>query len=241
MSIAFAALSATPMYVPLVSSGRMASLKARIGAVLSPEELLRRCQAGDRDAFAELFRRHRADVARIVHRMADRGADIDDLVQEVFVQVHKSLATFRAESRFSTWLYRVAVNVVLMHRRAKRSRPVTLLIPREATLLDDASPPDEQVARRRRIEALYRLLDRLSEKKRAVYVLHEIEGLPPNEIAKILGAPVLTVRTRLFYARRELAALLHEEPALRSLATAFDPATEPDEDSSTHHPHKEPA
>ena len=94
---------------------------------------------------------------------------------------------------------------------------------------------------RRRVEALYRLLDRLSEKKRAVYVLHEIEGLPPNEIAKILGTPVLTVRTRLFYARRELAALLHEEPALRSLATALDPSAEPDEDSSAHHPHKEPA
>lgn len=241
MSHPAAAWSAPLMYVPVGSSGRSASRKAILRAVLSPEELLTRCQDGDRDAFAELFRRHRADVARIVHRMADRGADIDDLVQEVFVQVHKSVATFRAESRFSTWLYRVTVNVVLMHRRAKRSRPVTLLIPREGTLLDDASPPDEQVARRRRIEALYRLLDRLSEKKRAVYVLHEIEGLPPNEIAKVLGTPVLTVRTRLFYARRELIGMLHEEPALRSLSIAVDSAKEPDEDSSTHHPHKEPA
>jgi len=241
MSFHAAAWPATPMYVPLGWSGRDASRKATLRAVLSPEELLTRCQGGDRDAFAELFRRHRADVARIVHRMADRGADIEDLVQEVFVQVHKSVSTFRAESRFSTWLYRVTVNVVLMHRRAKRSRPITLLVPREGTLLDEASPPDEQVARRRRIEALYRLLDRLSEKKRAVYVLHEIEGLPPNEIAKVLGTPVLTVRTRLFYARRELISMLHDEPALRTLSTALDTMKEPDEDSSTHHHHKEPA
>jgi RNA polymerase sigma-70 factor (ECF subfamily) len=89
----------------------------------------------------------------------------------------------------------------------------------ESYVPSDGEPlPDEQVARRARIAAFNRLLDRLSEKKRTVFVLHEIEGLPPVEIAKIVEAPVLTVRTRLFYARRELAELLREEPTLAALA-----------------------
>jgi RNA polymerase sigma-70 factor (ECF subfamily) len=67
--------------------------------------------------------------------------------------------------------------------------------------------------------AFYRMVDKLSEKKRTVFVLHEIDGLSPLEIAKIVDAPVLTVRTRLFYARRELAAMIREEPDLGSLIT----------------------
>ena len=69
------------------------------------------------------------------------------------------------------------------------------------------------------MQAFHRLLDRLSDKKRLVFVLHELEGLAPTEIAKIVGSPVLTVRTRLFYARRELLALLAEEPSLAGLAS----------------------
>jgi RNA polymerase sigma-70 factor (ECF subfamily) len=67
------------------------------------------------------------------------------------------------------------------------------------------------------VAAFERLLDRLSEKKRTVFVLHELEGISPSEIARIVGAPVLTVRTRLFYARRELAQMLEEEPTLAPL------------------------
>ena len=73
-------------------------------------------------------------------------------------------------------------------------------------------------ARTRRIDAFRRLLDKLSDKKRTVYILHELEGLPPAEIARIVDCPVLTVRTRLFYARRELAVLMRAEPTLAHLA-----------------------
>ena len=75
------------------------------------------------------------------------------------------------------------------------------------------------------MRAFSRLLDRLAEKKRIVFVLHELEGISPTEIAKIVGAPVLTVRTRLFYARRELEAMLAEEPALASLKARFSKAS----------------
>ncbi|HET9953454.1 MAG TPA: RNA polymerase sigma factor, partial [Polyangiaceae bacterium] len=166
-----------------------------------------------------------------------RRGDIEDLVQEVFLQVHRSLKDFRFGSRFSTWLYRVTVNVVLMQRRAARSRPVFVEPPVGFAALDPAASPEDQAARKRRVEAFERLLDRLSDKKRTVYVLHELEGQSPQEIAKIVGAPVLTVRTRLFYARREIAAGLREEPALSALAEHLDAATL----AGGSEPRKEPA
>lgn len=196
------------------------SVAVKLLAVTELAELLERCKAGDGLAFREVFRSHRADVARLVQRMTGRApsVDLEDLVQEVFLQVYRSIKDFRGQSRFSTWLYRVTVNVVLMQRRAARSRPV-LQQAKDETLAPDARDlPDDQVARARRVAAFYRLLDRLSDKKRAVFVLHELEGLSPSEVAQVVSAPVLTVRTRLFYARRELLAMLRDEPALEFVA-----------------------
>ena len=187
--------------------------------------LIERCQAGDKCAFRDLFRQHRDEVARLAHRMLGSSEDLEDLVQEVFFQVYRSLRDFRGQSRFSTWLYRVTVNVVLMHRRALRSRPVLVAGTDNHDVFAPDAPPDEQVAQRNRAAAFGRLLDRLSEKKRTVFVLHELAGLPPSEIASIVGIPVLTVRTRLFYARRELAALLRDEPELSNLASDLEGST----------------
>jgi RNA polymerase sigma-70 factor (ECF subfamily) len=185
---------------------------------VEPPSLVERCQDGDAEAFRELFRTHRQDVARLAQRMLGRQTDLEDIVQEVFLQVHRSIRDFRHGARFSTWLYRVTVNVVLMHRRAARSRPIFGEAPEHVAAVDHRPRADEQLERQRRVQAFHRLLDRLSEKKRLVFVLHELEGLAPGEIAKIVGSPVLTVRTRLFYARRELLALLAEEPSLAGLA-----------------------
>ncbi len=201
-------------------------------------DLIARCKAGEPAAFRQLFREHRASVTRLVHRMTGGSTELEDLVQEVFVQVHRSLGSFRREARLSTWIYRIAVNVVLMHRRALRSRPALVQAPPDTTLADE-DQPDEQLARRRRVAALYRLLDGMSEKKRTVYVLHEIEGLSPVEISKIVGAPVLTVRTRLFYARRSLHSELMQEPALAALAETLPALSDPAPASPE--PHKEPA
>ncbi len=197
--------------------GRSAQPQSSLRAVTEPEELVRRCQGGDEEAFRELFRQHRGDVARLVQRLLGWRSEVDDVVQEVFLQVHRSLKDFRFGSRFSTWLYRVTVNVVLMQRRSARSRPQLVDAPPGLHIEDGALSPEEQTLRNRRVEAFYRLLDRLSEKKRTAYILHEIEGLTPAEIAATVKAPVLTVRTRLFYARRELAAMLCDEPALAAL------------------------
>jgi RNA polymerase sigma-70 factor (ECF subfamily) len=186
------------------------------------DAMVRRAAAGDADAFRALFVRHRSDVSRLVYRMLSAPADLDDVVQEVFVQVFRSLKDFRGQSKFSTWLHRVTVNVVLMHRRSARSRPVlTEEAPSDLVADEGQTLPDEDVERRERMRAFQRLLARLADKKRVVFVLHELEGLAPSEIADIVGAPVLTVRTRLFYARRELEEMLPEEPSLATLTHTF--------------------
>ena len=184
------------------------------------DSLVRQAAAGDPTAFRALFARHKNDVARLVYRMLNAPADLEDVVQEVFVQVFRSLKDFRGQAKFSTWLHRVTVNVVLMHRRSARSRPVlTEEIPGELVGDELQTLPDEDVERRERMRAFQRLLAKLADKKRVVFVLHELEGMSPAEIAEVVGAPVLTVRTRLFYARRELEAMLGEEPTLAGLET----------------------
>ncbi len=189
------------------------------------DELVERARTGEIAAFKALFLRHRGDVARLVHRMLGNAPDAEDVAQEVFFQVHRSLKDFRGQSKFTTWLHRVTVNVVLMHRRSQKSRPVlSEELSADITADESSVAPDEDVDRRMRTRVFLRLLDKLADKKRAVFVLHDLEGVSPQEIAEIVGAPVLTVRTRLFYARRELEALIAEEPALASLKATFSKA-----------------
>ncbi|HNS99102.1 MAG TPA: RNA polymerase sigma factor [Polyangiaceae bacterium] len=182
------------------------------------DPLISRCQLGDKTAFRELFHRHRGDVGRIVQRMLGPVPEVEDIIQDVFIQVYRTLQDFQGNSKFSTWLYRVAVNTVLMHRRAQQSRPV-LVAESTRPVPNDRLEPDEEAARRERIRAFYAVLDRLPEKKRTVFILHEIEGMNPKEIASLVHAPALTVRTRLFYARRDILRMMQQEPALASLAS----------------------
>jgi RNA polymerase sigma-70 factor (ECF subfamily) len=209
---------------PHQESGVFVAKRAGVGVAsvsVNPTEeetLIARAVGGDTAAFRALYTRHRAEVARLVYRMIGGQSDLDDVVQEVFFQVFRSLKDFRGQAKFSTWLHRVTVNVVLMHRRAARSRPTyTEEQAQDLTPDEERTAPDEDADRRERVRAFGRLLDRLADKKRIVFVLHELEGMAPAEIAKAVGAPVLTVRTRLFYARREIEAMLAEEPALASL------------------------
>lgn len=227
MVVGIAALQSLGLMVTSVTADRPSPLPLE-------DPLLAKAIAGDANAFRALYARHRHDVARLVFRMIGQR-DLDDVVQEVFVQVHRSLRDFRGQSKFSTWLHRVTVNVVLMHRRAARSRPVYTPIETEQSTIDPVDPqtlPDEDAARSERMRAFERVLDRLPEKKRIVFVLHDLEGVSPAEISEVVGAPVLTVRTRLFYARREIEAMLADEPALASVAAAIR-GDQPEEASET--------
>lgn len=199
----------------------MSGGRTRVG---DEQELIERAKAGDQAAFRRLFVAHREQVLRLIHRLLGPSNDVEDVLQEVFIHVYRSLGSFRGEARFSTWLYRLTTNVVRMHLRKGKSRPK--LVPagdREEVMLEkpNTETPAAVAERTERIKALYRLLDGLSEKKREALVLHDLQGMSAAEVAKVADVPVLTVRTRLFYARKELYAALANEPALQNAAKSL--------------------
>lgn len=179
------------------------------------DTLLARCLAGDAEAFRELYRNHRQHVARLVQRILGPDPEVEDVIQEVFIQVHRSLPSFQGSSLLSTWIHRVAVNVALQHirkRRRRRAGPVVSAADPPDPAATDL-PADEEVARADRLHKLYAALERISPKKRTVFVLHEVEGMTAEQIARLMRAPLITVRTRLFYARKALWAELANDPA----------------------------
>ncbi len=174
-----------------------------------------RCAAGDAAAFEELYRQHRGMVARLARNVAGPRSDLDDIVQEVFIQVLRSIGSFQGESKFTTWLYRLTVNVTLQYLKARRNRAVPYMQVEESRDLKADSPsPELETWDRERWSILSGILDTLPEKKRIVFQLHEVEGLDASEIARILRIPTLTVRTRLFYARKDVYDRLARNPDL---------------------------
>jgi len=158
--------------------------------------------------FEELFKLHHRRVYAVCLRMTGNAAEAEDLSQEVFVQVFRKLDTFRGESAFTTWLHRLTVNHVLMHFRKNRSR--------KEQLTEDGELP-EQVIKARNVITSFPILDRLaldeailrlSPGYRAVFILHDVEGLQHIEIAKILGCSVGTSKSQLHKARMKMRRLL---------------------------------
>ncbi len=181
-------------------------------ALADEAELIARCRAGERSAQEELYKRYRQQVTANLYRVLNDRTDLDDLVQEVFVIAFRGLDRFRGEARLSTWLYRICVNVALGRIRSKSRRPPPLLRPDAGSdRPSDGLDPEQAVLREQERARVYRILDTLPPKKRIVLFLHEIEGLDLKEIAYIVDANPVTVRTRLFYARREFYRRITEE------------------------------
>ncbi|MDD9966478.1 MAG: sigma-70 family RNA polymerase sigma factor [Myxococcales bacterium] len=207
-------------FVPVPPPARTCAAWWRGGIVEGEQaDLVERAQRGDRAAWDLLLRRHREDVLRIAFRHVGPSGDLEDVVQEALIQVYRSLHTFKGQARFSTWLYRVVSNVAKMHLRAKGSRPrLAEEFAQRAPRVDThAARGDDAAERMRRARALYAQLDRLSEKKREVLLLHDFDGLSPKDIAERVDAPIMTVRTRLFYARRDLYRAMASDPELQEL------------------------
>ncbi len=163
---------------------------------------------GNSESFEELFKLHHRRVYAVCLRMTGNAAEAEDLSQEVFVQVFRKLDTFRGESAFTTWLHRLTVNHVLMHFRKNRSR--------KEQLTEDGELP-EQVIKARNVITSFPILDRLALDEailklapgyRAVFILHDIEGLQHIEIANILGCSVGTSKSQLHKARMKMRRLL---------------------------------
>lgn len=190
-------------------------------AALDPADeadLIARCRRDDRAAQDELYHRFRRQVAGNLYRVLGDRTDLDDLVQEVFVIAFRGLDRFRGDARLSTWLYRICVNVALGRIRTRRRRPAAIGMTDfdsaqiDPSMTERPETPERSLQRRQDQERVYRALDTLPPKKRIVLYLHEIEGLDLKEIAYLVDSNPVTVRTRLFYARREFYKAIAGEP-----------------------------
>lgn|GEM_PF-187798 len=179
--------------------------------------LVHAAKAGDRAAFSKLFEKHHGRVYAMCTRFLRNTAEIEDAVQQTFLEAYKSLHRFEERAKFTTWITRIAIHTCLGFRRKLKR-----LFFSEDTLPDDrveeahfSNRPlsaEERTSYRRRRQAVSDLLAKVSEKKRVVFVLAELEGMTAPEISEILQVPDATVRTRLFHARKEFAQLARAHP-----------------------------
>jgi RNA polymerase sigma-70 factor, ECF subfamily len=178
--------------------------QAQPAAVPRDELLVRRARQGEVGAFEGLYRLHVGRVFALCRRMTGDAALAEDLTQEAFVRAWEKLPSFRGESAFSTWLHRLAVNVVLGHLRARRRRDGGAAISDPAELAESlgaASHPHTTLD-------LERAIERLPERARTVFVLHDVEGFRHDEIAARAGVAVGTSKAQLHRARRLLKEAL---------------------------------
>jgi RNA polymerase sigma-70 factor (ECF subfamily) len=188
----------------------MIAASTQTGGTASAEEIIARCQKGDRRAFDALYLAHRRQVSALLYRMVGTS-ELEDAIQDVFFEVWRSIHRFRAESKLSTWLYRLTVNVALRRLRTRKRRQPP--VAGDPDTLPLGETPERAVRRALALRRVQTILDELPPKKRVVFVLHEIEGLDVSEIAEIVGAPRVTVRTRLHYARKEFYARVEKDPS----------------------------
>ena len=164
--------------------------------------------AGRRDALGDLFRRYRKDVYAIAHRFTGNKDDALDVTQEVFLKLIERMDEFERSARFSTWLYRVAVNQSIDCMRRRRRRAAAPLGDAVVEVTGGGTDPVERAERREVSASLMHALDQLSDKHRSVIVLHGLENLSYKEIARVMGCSEGTVMSRLYYARKYLAEIL---------------------------------
>lgn len=202
-----------------VDPGRPANLVPATEAVPDDSTLVRRAQAGDLEAYDLLVRRHQERVYGAVYHMTSNHEDAADLTQDTFIKAYNALRGFKGDCTFSTWVYRIAVNRTLNFLKQRRNR-VTNVSLNDLDLQAEHDPEivalvSEQTPRRQASlselqERLNAALLRLSENHRMVVVLHDIQGLSHDEIATLMDCNPGTVRSRLFYARQQLQALLSD-------------------------------
>lgn len=179
------------------------------------DPVLLRAQAGDHRAFAEIYALHKRRIYSLCLRMVGNTTEAEDLTQEVFLQLHRKISTFRGDSAFSTWLHRLTINVVLMQLRRKGLQLISL---------DEAMEPAVDDGPRRSFGAADPLLsgaiDRLTLENavaslpagyRLIFLLHDVEGYEHNEIASMLDCSIGNSKSQLHKARLRLRELLHRQ------------------------------
>ncbi len=183
----------------------------------SDRELVDWSRGGDMAAYDELIRRYQERVYSTIYHMTSNHEDAADLVQEAFVKAWQALGRFKGDSSFYTWIYRIAVNRTLNFLKSRKNRVIKLSLsdldagvendPELVALISNQTPR-RNVNLAELQEKLNEALQQLSETHRTVVVMHDIQGLPHDEIAQMLDCNPGTVRTRLFYARKQLQGIL---------------------------------
>ena len=178
------------------------------------EELVARSIRGDADSFNELILRWERPIYALAYRTIGREEDARDVCQETFLRAFRALPGFRGQAKFSSWLYRIALNLCRDWIRRERRAP-TALAPPDVDLMELAAAPDRSesiedvVVRNDLARAVERAMAGLPEEQRTAIVLKEYHGLTFQEIADVVGCPLSTVKTRVYQGlavlRRELA------------------------------------
>ena len=187
---------------------------------LNEAEAIERAKQGDAEAFETLYDLHRRRVYSLCLRMTANTAEAEDLTQEAFLQLFRKIGTFRGESAFSTWLHRMAVNVVLMRLRKKG----LALVPLEDTVETEEEGPKKELGAPDAVLAgsvdrmeLQRAVEALPPGYRSIFVLHDVEGYEHNEIANLVGCSIGNSKSQLHKARMKLRELLKTSRAEKAM------------------------
>jgi RNA polymerase sigma-70 factor (ECF subfamily) len=182
-------------------------------------ELVARCQARDPAALRALFDRQRSRVHRLLYRVVGANTQMDDLIQDTFLEVFRSLPGFRGESSVGTWIDRCAVRVAYSHFERRKRSPLLEPVPE---LSSGAPSPEERTSRRDAVRRLYAQLDRLDPRQRMAFTLFALEGRTLREIAAIMDCTIATAKIRAWRARRALERRAKEDPVLSEFLDGAD-------------------
>ncbi len=178
---------------------------------LLDEQLVERVQRGDKNAFNLLVRKYQHKVVNLVARYVNNPGDIPDVAQEAFIKAYRALPTFRGESAFYTWLYRIAVNTAKNYLTSQGRRPPSSDVEADEAeyygggeALQEVATPENLALTDEIKRTVFTAIEALPEDLRTAITLREMEGLSYEEIAEIMDCPVGTVRSRIFRAREAI-------------------------------------
>ncbi|MBK7645802.1 MAG: RNA polymerase sigma factor RpoE [Betaproteobacteria bacterium] len=178
--------------------------------------LVERAQGGDKRAFDQLVSKYQRKLGRLLSRFVRDSAEVEDVSQEAFIKAYRALPSFRGDSAFYTWLYRIGINTAKNYlvSQGRRAPTTTEFDTDEAETFDDATQlrdintPESLLLTKQIGETINCAMDSLPEELRTAIVLREIDGMSYEEIAGIMDCPIGTVRSRIFRAREAVAAKL---------------------------------